>query len=131
MWFLFCFSSRRRHTRCALVTGVQTCALPISSRRLGISLEEISQEFGISHRTAQRMTSALEDNFANVVVREDDDRRRRWRIESPVPDRLQPRQENTIEALEIAARAARDEKRLRHPHEIGRASGRERGCQDV
>src|SRR3546814_4097350 len=32
-WFvvrcLFCVSSRRRHTRCALVTGVQTCALPI------------------------------------------------------------------------------------------------------
>src|SRR3546814_10430616 len=26
----FFFSSRRRHTRCALVTGVQTCALPIS-----------------------------------------------------------------------------------------------------
>src|SRR3546814_5788331 len=26
------FSSRRRHTRCALVTGVQTCALPISDR---------------------------------------------------------------------------------------------------
>src|SRR3546814_4425507 len=36
MWFscvvvvcCFCFSSRSRHTRCALVTGVQTCALPI------------------------------------------------------------------------------------------------------
>src|SRR3546814_4484158 len=28
MYFYF-FSSRRRHTRCALVTGVQTCALPI------------------------------------------------------------------------------------------------------
>src|SRR3546814_8777940 len=29
-WFFcfFFFSSRRRHTRCALVTGVQTCALP-------------------------------------------------------------------------------------------------------
>src|SRR3546814_16427903 len=27
----FLFSSRRRHTRCALVTGVQTCALPIFS----------------------------------------------------------------------------------------------------
>src|SRR3546814_6911853 len=27
LWFFF--SSRRRHTRCALVTGVQTCALPI------------------------------------------------------------------------------------------------------
>src|SRR3546814_7460396 len=30
VWCFFFFSSRRRHTRCALVTGVQTCALPIS-----------------------------------------------------------------------------------------------------
>src|SRR3546814_2875463 len=30
----FFFSSRRRHTRCALVTGVQTCALPISPLQL-------------------------------------------------------------------------------------------------
>src|SRR3546814_21016395 len=29
--FVCFFSSRRRHTRCALVTGVQTCSLPISS----------------------------------------------------------------------------------------------------
>src|SRR3546814_7917415 len=30
-WYsVFFFSDRRRHTRCALVTGVQTCALPIS-----------------------------------------------------------------------------------------------------
>src|SRR3546814_5233427 len=29
---VFFISSRRRHTRCALVTGVQTCALPISKR---------------------------------------------------------------------------------------------------
>src|SRR3546814_20738818 len=35
-WYIYCaqvyyffFTSRRRHTRCALVTGVQTCALPI------------------------------------------------------------------------------------------------------
>src|SRR3546814_5735910 len=32
----FFFSSRRRHTRCALVTGVQTCALPIYSNGYGI-----------------------------------------------------------------------------------------------
>src|SRR3546814_4535471 len=31
---LFFFSSRRRHTRCALVTGVQTCALPIWVERV-------------------------------------------------------------------------------------------------
>src|SRR3546814_15957021 len=33
MFCLFFFSSRRRHTRCALVTGVQTCALPIWLKR--------------------------------------------------------------------------------------------------
>src|SRR3546814_5169600 len=32
---VFFLSSRRRHTRCALVTGVQTCALPISTQRTG------------------------------------------------------------------------------------------------
>src|SRR3546814_6555714 len=34
--FVFFFSSRRRHTRCALVTGVQTCALPITSPSIEI-----------------------------------------------------------------------------------------------
>src|SRR3546814_4625166 len=37
MVFLFFFSSRRRHTSCALVTGVQMCALPISLRMCGIA----------------------------------------------------------------------------------------------
>src|SRR3546814_5211189 len=36
----FFFSSRRRHTRCALVTGVQTCALPIC--RLGTLADGIA-----------------------------------------------------------------------------------------
>src|SRR3546814_7591698 len=40
--FFFC-SSRRRHTRCALVTGVQTCALPISSRTRLIAFAEQHQ----------------------------------------------------------------------------------------
>src|SRR3546814_5221921 len=34
MCLFFFFSSRRRHTRCALVTGVQTCALPIYQSHL-------------------------------------------------------------------------------------------------
>src|SRR3546814_7581826 len=37
---LFFFSSRRRHTRCALVTGVQTCALPIWAERLMCTVAE-------------------------------------------------------------------------------------------
>src|SRR3546814_6460783 len=34
----FFFSSRRRHTRCALVTGVQTCALPICLAALALPM---------------------------------------------------------------------------------------------
>src|SRR3546814_9525126 len=37
LFCVFFFSSRRRHTRCALVTGVQTCALPICLRALTFS----------------------------------------------------------------------------------------------
>src|SRR3546814_8920654 len=40
----FFFSSRRRHTRCALVTGVQTCALPICIRRGGDRLQRCAGE---------------------------------------------------------------------------------------
>jgi len=35
MMYFFFFSSRRRHTRLSVVTGVQTCALPIWSRSIG------------------------------------------------------------------------------------------------
>src|SRR3546814_4768839 len=40
--YLFFFSSRRRHTRCALVTGVQTCALPIC----GLAAIEVGKVMG-------------------------------------------------------------------------------------
>src|SRR3546814_4235763 len=40
---LFFFSSRRRHTSCALVTGVQTCALPISfPDHLSLAIEGVA-----------------------------------------------------------------------------------------
>src|SRR3546814_4991752 len=40
--FSFCFfSSRRRHTSCALVTGVQTCALPIFAAYILLSLGKL------------------------------------------------------------------------------------------
>src|SRR3546814_12544252 len=38
----FFFSSRRRHTRCALLTGVQTCALPISVGRARVELRQMA-----------------------------------------------------------------------------------------
>src|SRR3546814_5938013 len=45
LWCFF-FSSRRRHTRCALVTGVQTCALPICSWGPFVSSEVERHTFG-------------------------------------------------------------------------------------
>src|SRR3546814_6159799 len=47
--YVFFFSSRRRHTRCALVTGVQTCALPISpqfSNRIICRMDKDTATFG-------------------------------------------------------------------------------------
>src|SRR3546814_15911966 len=43
--YVFLFSSRRRHTRCALVTGVQTCALPISMKARGATTLLVSGGF--------------------------------------------------------------------------------------
>src|SRR3546814_8316288 len=45
-FFFFFFSSRRWHTRCALVTGVQTCALPIYN--LGNVIEIIPSGKGLA-----------------------------------------------------------------------------------
>src|SRR3546814_4462860 len=52
IFLFFFFSSRRRHTRCALVTGVQTCALPILVRRLR---EEAGEERGVRPDGDQRV----------------------------------------------------------------------------
>src|SRR3546814_8482552 len=49
LYICFFFSSRRRHTRCALVTGVQTCALPISTRIVrNDAVAGLSQQLNLS-----------------------------------------------------------------------------------
>src|SRR3546814_7981040 len=54
---LFFFSSRRRHTRCALVTGVQTCALPICLAR--IALGPYAQPF---------VSEALDEDYQGAPI---------------------------------------------------------------
>src|SRR3546814_3043221 len=51
---IFFFSSRRRHTRCALVTGVQTCALPILFGILG-GIGPDPEDLMHMRRTADRL----------------------------------------------------------------------------
>src|SRR3546814_8760591 len=67
MLVLMCFcSSRRRHTRCALVTGVQTCALPISDVSADDSStykqdDLIGAAEGIFGKGAQGLAGLIED----------------------------------------------------------------------
>src|SRR3546814_10443373 len=59
--FLF-FSSSRRHTRCALVTGVQTCALPIS---FNVS---VWARFAQPSRLAWAASDAIAEDIAGAVT---------------------------------------------------------------
>src|SRR3546814_8442692 len=49
------FSSRRRHTRCALVTGVQTCALPIFRPLLGPPRRAVGARAGTGFRESRSL----------------------------------------------------------------------------
>ena len=52
----------------------------LATRRSGVSLEEIVEEYSCVHRTAQRMTEALEAAFPQTQAEDGEDRKRRWRI---------------------------------------------------
>src|SRR3546814_4433583 len=104
----FC-SSRRRHTRCALVTGVQTCALPISGE--------------IVNRALRR--AAFLEHFANrapcLIGMEACGGAQHWArslMKMGHQVRLMPAR--FVKAFNIG-----------NKNEIGRASGRERVCQYV
>src|SRR3546814_1758783 len=87
--FCFFFSSRRRHTRCALVTGVQTCALPIYRyhdfrhdvrRFLDIAMDKINKtasESDISRMRDEfiRTMKFISANFPSAFYRPDGGRR--------------------------------------------------------
>ena len=52
-----------------------------AARHIGVSLAEITEEFGCTYRTAQRMTRALEQTFTGVVTHTDDAQRKYWTIQ--------------------------------------------------
>src|SRR3546814_7756379 len=68
---IFFFSSRRRHTRCALVTGVQTCALPISmliksADDQGVELQALEQRAAGNGPDAARAAKELRNRRAGL-----------------------------------------------------------------
>src|SRR3546814_1576679 len=80
VYLFFFFSSRRRHTRCALVTGVQTCALPISivvSRAVKQMIAPVRDQFA-----ARRCAKADRIGHAVIPHRDAVVRNARWHIEN-------------------------------------------------
>lgn len=92
-----------------------------TARYEGVSLHEITEEFGCDHRTAQRMTRAFEAAFPQAEVKDDEDRRRRWRLPRSDPRWLQAQgiRDGELAALDMAVQRAErdgapdDAKRLR------------------
>src|SRR3546814_9063580 len=62
----FFFSSRRRHTRCALVTGVQTCALPIY---ISTSLDGDVATHTANRTATPAATKRFRTNLETVIAR--------------------------------------------------------------
>src|SRR3546814_13476324 len=128
----FLFSSRRQHTICALVTGVQTCALPICRTARagaeGIALSFCADDERPYLRDIEKLTKVrlaqqpLPEGIRAALAampklapeRRDD----RPRGDRPPGDRGHPQGE-------------RPERHEPKPFEIGRPSGRGRVCQSV
>src|SRR3546814_7819857 len=114
MWNrLFC-SSRRRHTVCALVAGVQTCALPICS---GLPSKTMRYYVDIGLFTPLRR----DDGFRDYADRDVHDLRFIARARGLG---------FTVEQCRHLLALYRDKDRS-SAEEIGRASCRERVCQYV
>jgi predicted DNA-binding transcriptional regulator YafY len=53
----------------------------VSSKHRGVTLDDVREEFGVSHRTAQRMMRALEQQFPEIRTGNDGEGRKRWKVE--------------------------------------------------
>src|SRR3546814_1554305 len=106
VWYMCCFffSSRRRHTRCALVTGVQTCALPIYPRR--------KAAHGLFYGSKHSMRNLDASASMPLLL-------------------LSMRQEGQHDQIWSAILFLREDIAMTGAAKIGRASCRERVCQDV
>src|SRR5688572_33475435 len=78
-----------------------------AGRRIGVTLEEITSEFGITKRTAQRMVQALERQFPDVEASFGDDGRKRWRLPQAVLRDLLTLTPEELAAFDLALQGVR------------------------
>src|SRR3546814_2030249 len=117
-WIDF-FSSKRRHTSCALVTGVQTCALPISKEK---PMPLIGQFSRTKSGYAGRVRTLSVDAEVVLVPADNSD------AENAPDFRIHLGSDD--DGPEIGAGWKRTGEKA-GDYEIGRASSRERVCQYV
>src|SRR3546814_11699429 len=115
VFFVFFFSSRRRHTRCALVTGVQTCALPMTADG---SIMIAANRFRSQEANRQDARERLVAIFAESLVREAPRRPTK-------PTKAAKRRRMDTKNARATGHTGRGRP------QIGRAPWRERGCQHV
>lgn len=95
----------------------------LATGRRGITLEDIAEEFGCSERTAQRMTTALQDAFRQTEYWIGEDRRARWRIHAQhIAHLISP----TSDELVALGEAIRQLERAGLKQEVALARGLER-----
>src|SRR3546814_10226311 len=124
IWFMhdqcltlrFFFSSRRRHTSCALVTGVQTCALPICLTQFP---ERRPFHWGAVHHAGRR---AICRSLAGLTLTE-------WIGRRPMAERGAIAFEPKVEFPDNAFEAARMYLALMAYPELGEGQPGERGCR--
>lgn len=90
------------------------------ARHGGVTLEEIRDRFQVTHRTAQRMTVALEETFPGIENPPRPDRCKAWKLPNPVTPAFAPPADESLEALDFAIREAQEGDRHRHARTLTR-----------
>src|SRR3546814_15241018 len=136
-FILFFFSSRRRHTICALVTGVQTCALPILLKRTSpriykdqlVAVRALLRDHQLADTVLVTDLSQRQELTASMLKRyleANQQARQRGRIAPSSVSGL-----HRHRPLDLGAYAHVGHSGGQEVTQIGRASCRERGCRYV
>jgi predicted DNA-binding transcriptional regulator YafY len=80
-----------------------------AARHKGVSLVEVSSEFGVNSRTAQRMIRGLEEAFPSVEFSTDLDRRRWWKLNDTTVLGMVGIRDSELAALDMSIRRAERE----------------------
>ena len=77
----------------------------ISARRMGVTLDDVGERFGISRRTAQRILHALEAQFPDTESVFDEEGHKRWRLQTGALRDLLTLTSDELAALDLSIEA--------------------------